>query len=226
LWALGALIFVSPTPAPAQLAAAVSVENDYRLRGRSVSGRRPVASAQVGFDAPRGIYGDGSAAVVATRYDGLQVLGYQLDAGYAARVGNLWTIDVGVARDHFRASYPGGPAYRHFEAYAGATRGPFSAYLFASPDYDRTKSATLYGQLEATIAPASAWRVTAHAGMLALLDPHAEYSALYDWRLGISRAIGNFELHAAISDGGVAKGRHDADDRARTALTAGASYSF
>lgn len=216
----------APEAAHAQLAASVSLESDYRVRGRSISDHSPVASVRLGFDDASGIYADGSASVVATGEDGLRYFGYQLDAGFATRLSPLWTLDLGVARDRFRAPYQGGRRYRRSEAYAGVTHGPFSAYLFASPSYGQLKSATLYGQLEATIVPAPDWRVTAHAGTLRLLDASAPFSSIYDWRLAASHEVGGFELHAALTGylpGGDARGF---GIRSHAALTAGASYSF
>jgi uncharacterized protein (TIGR02001 family) len=221
-----AIALCAPAAAQAQLAGSISVESDYRIRGRSISDKRPVASARVGFDHPSGIYADGSASVVASDDDGPRFLGYQADGGFATRLGPLWTVDVGVAHDHFRAAYPGGFPYRRTEAYVGVTHGPLSAYVFASPSYASLKTATLYGQLEATIAPAPQWRLSAHAGALELLDSDAPFSSIYDWRLGGSREMGGFELHAALSGDVPGTEAHRIGIRAKTAFTVGASYSF
>jgi hypothetical protein len=185
-----------------------------------------VASARIGYDHSSGVYADGSASVFTSDDDGVQFLGYQVDAGFATRLGPLWTLDLGVAHDHFRAPYQGGRHYRRSEAYAGVRRGPFSAYLFASPSYGRLKSGTLYGQLEATIAPAPQWRLTAHAGALELLGAKAPFSSLYDWRLAASREVGSFEVHAGLSGYVPGSDAHRVGVRAHTALTVGASYSF
>jgi uncharacterized protein (TIGR02001 family) len=221
-----AMALCAPAAAHAQLAGSIAVESDYRIRGRSISDERPVASARIGFDHSSGVYADGSASVFASEDHGPRFLGYQVDAGFATRLGPLWTVDVGVAHDHFRAPYAGGFAYRRTEAYAGVTHGPISAYVFASPSYARLKSATLYEQLEATIAPAPQWRLTAHAGALELLDPKAPFSSIYDWRLGVSREIGGFELHTALSGDIPGREAHHIGIKAKTALTVGASVSF
>jgi uncharacterized protein (TIGR02001 family) len=216
----------APALAHTQLAATIAVESDYRVRGRSVSDERPVASARLGFDDSSGIYADGSASIVASGNDGVRYLGYQLDAGFATNLGPLWTIDVGIARDDFRAPYPEGAGYERNEAYVGATHGPISAYLFASPNYGRSKSASLYGQLEGTIVPARGWRLTAHAGALELLEAKAPYSSLYDWRLGASRQVGNFEIHTALSGYVPGSEAYRLGIRTHTAFTVGASCSF
>lgn len=215
-----------PATAHAQLAGAVLVESDYRLRGRSVSDERPVAQARLSYDDDSGFYTDGSATLVTTHDDGPRFLGYQFDLGYATRLGSLWTLDVGYAHDHLRSPYPGGLGYHQDQAYVGATRGPFSAYLFASPRYGRLKTAIVYGQLEATFIPVAKWHATAHAGALDLLDSSAPFTRIYDWRLGIAREIGGLEIHAALS-GDVPGGEaHRFGIRAKSVLTAGASFSF
>ncbi len=221
------LIFGLPAAAQAQVAGAVVVESDYRLRGRSVSDEQPVVQARLSYDDDSGFYTDGSATVVATRYDGPRFLGYQFDLGYAARLGPVWTLDVGFAHDHLRAPYPGGGyGYHEDQAYVGVARGPFSAYLFASPRYGRLKTATVYGQLEATFVPVAKWHLTAHAGALDLLDSSAPFTRIYDWRLGVAREIGGLEIHAALS-GDVPGGKaHRLGVPAKSALTAGASFSF
>ena len=223
-WLALLLLAVCPVPAFAQVSAAVSVESDYRLRGYSVSGERPVGVVRVGYDDASGAYADGSVAVVASRFDGLRVLGYEADAGFATQLGSLWTIDLGVAREDLDPAYPGSLSYRHTEAYVGARRGPFSAYVFASPSYGRSGSPSLYGQLDATVSPFAKWRLTAHAGLLKLLDTPPRYATHYDWRLGVAREIGDFDLHVAVSGGGPPRRAYPA--AAETKLTAGLTFGF
>lgn len=215
-----------PAAARAQAVASIALESDYRVRGRSVSDERPVATARLGYDDPNGVYVEGSASVVASRHDGARFLGYQFDAGVAKRLGPLWTIDLGIAHDDFRAPYPGGSYYKRSEAYVGVLRGPFSAYVFAAPSYGHLKTATLYEQLEASVPPVPGWRLTAHVGALELLDAGAPFSSLYDWRLGVAREIGHVEVHAAVSGNVPGHQAYRAGVRSRTAVTAGASYSF
>jgi hypothetical protein len=50
--------------------------------------------------------------------------------------------------------------------------------------------------------------------------------ARYDWRVGISRQIGNLDLHAAASGGGPGKDYYAGSAHGGIALTAGASWSF
>jgi uncharacterized protein (TIGR02001 family) len=218
------------TQATAQVTGAISIESDFRLRGYSMSGGQPVASARVGFDDGSGLYADGSATLVATRHDGPRFLGFQVAGGFATRVGAGWTIDAGIAHNELRAPYGGGFSYDYTEAYAGATRGPLSAYVFVSPNYFRPGFKTVYGQIEATITPAEDWYMTAHIGSLTYLDAPEPYrirdKTLYDWRFGVARELGNLEVHATVSGGGPGRQRYYGEAHSRTAVTAGASLSF
>lgn len=177
-----------------------------------------------------GIYADGSTTVVLTNDDDLRFLGYQVDAGIAKRVGDLVSIDVGLAHNQLRAPYSGGFSYTYTEGYLGATRGPISAYVFISPNYHRHDAWTLYVQLEATVRPGRNWRLTAHAGSLNYLHSPETYTAYhktyYDWRLGLAREFGNLEVHAALSGGGPGREYYYGKSHSRTALTGGASFSF
>jgi uncharacterized protein (TIGR02001 family) len=225
-----ALALCSAAPAIAQVSVAVAAESDLRVRGYSLSGGQPTASVKVSYDDGSGFYADGSATEVVTRKDGPRFLGYQVDAGMAKRVNDMWTIDVGIVRNEFRAAYPQAFQYAYTEVYAGATRGPFSAYVFVSPNYFDPGAWTLYGQIEGSVAPAADWRLTAHVGSLNYLSSSETYAirpnTKFDWRVGITREFGNFEAHAALSGGGPGREYYHGYTHSRTALTAGAAISF
>jgi uncharacterized protein (TIGR02001 family) len=229
---IAALAIWAAVPADAQqISGSLSVESDFRLRGYSLSAGRPVASARAGLESGSGFYADGSATAVLTRDDEARFLGYQVDAGLAKRVGDLWTIDVGLAHNHFRAAYEGAFPYSYTEAYVGATHGALSAYVFVSPNYYRRDNWSLYGQVEANFTPAKNWRLTAHVGSLVYLyTSPAPYGrrrkTQHDWRLGVARELGAVEVHAALSGGGPGRQFYYGETHSRTALTAGASVSF
>jgi uncharacterized protein (TIGR02001 family) len=229
LFIASAVFFAAPAAAQ-QVSGSVSVESDFRLRGYSLSAGRPVAAAKMGVDSASGLYADGSGIVVLTRDDQARFLGFQVDAGFAKRLGELWTIDVGVAHNGFRAPYSGAFSHAYTEAYVGVTHAQVAAYVFVSPDYFRRDAWTLYGQLEANVSPAKDWRLTAHVGSLNYLYtpttyvlPHKRY---YDWRVGASRELGRVELHAALSGGGPGRQYYYDELHSRTVLTVGASVSF
>jgi hypothetical protein len=88
----------------------------------------------------------------------------------------------------------------------------------------------LYAQLEASVAPAKDWRLTAHVGSLVNLSAPEAYAgrvrAQHDWRLGVARELGAVEVHAALSGGGPGRQFYYGDTHSRTVVTAGGSVSF
>jgi uncharacterized protein (TIGR02001 family) len=227
---IAALALCAGAPAAAQVSGAIAVESDFRLRGLTMSAGRPVASLRLGLDDDSGVYASGSATVVLTRDEDPRFLGYQVGGGIAKRVGHFWTVDFGIAHNEIRAAYDGGYPYTYTELYAGATRAPFSAYVFVSPNYFRSDFWTVYGQLEASVSPAEHWHLTAHVGSLNYVDTPPQYTvrrkSLYDWRLGVAREIGNFEIHAALTGGGPGRQYYYGESHSKTAIVAGASLSF
>lgn len=207
----------------------VHVESDYRFRGRTLSAARPTAALQLSYDHPSGLYFTASGIGVASR-DGPDALGYQLNAGYARRLGSDVSVEAGVIRSQYGSNYSTGRAAHYTEGYVGITRRQLTARVYYSPDYFYKDYESLYGELEAGFDPAPNWRISGHVGALKYVSlPDHFYGSRatrYDWRVGASRQFGRFEIHAALSGGGPGKqyyryGRHNL-----TALTAGASFSF
>lgn len=232
LAALAAVSILSGFAAPsaaAQVSGSVDIESDYRLRGYSLSAGRPAATAQIGYDDESGLYLDLSATGVLGRDDPL-FLGVQGNIGYARRVSRRLSIDGGVVRSQYRAPDRGNRSRDYTEFYFGLAADPLSARIYYSPDYYRYGVTTLYGEVEATVAPAKDWRINGHLGSLVYLTIPAQYfpgrAARYDWRIGVARRLGNFDLHAALSGGGPNKEYYAGEPRSGTALTAGASWSF
>jgi len=216
-------------PAAAQVSGSIDIESDYRLRGYSLSAGRPVATAQIGYDDESGVYLNLSATGEIGRDDPL-FLGVQGNIGYVRRLNQKLSIDAGVTRSQYRASDRKSRAHDYTEIYLGLATGPFSARVYYSPDYYQSGVSTLYGEAEATIRPAEHWRLTGHLGSLVYLATPARYipgrEARYDWRAGVSRELGNFDLHAALSGGARGKEYYSGELHSKLALTAGASWSF
>ncbi len=216
-------------PARAQVSASVDVESDYRLRGYSLSSGRPTATAQIGYDDDSGVYLNLSATGMLGRDDPL-FLGVQGNIGYAKRLTKRLSLDGGVVRSQYRAPDPTTRSHNYTELYLGMTADPISARVYYSPDYFRSGVSTLYGEIEGTVRPAKNWRLNAHLGSLVYLTTPANYfpgrQARYDWQAGVARQFGNLDLHAAISGGGPGREYYSGKLRSKTALTAGASWSF
>lgn len=213
-------------PAEAQVTGSIGIDSDYRLRGNSLSDGRPTLSAEANYDDPSGAYFSLSGLTELTR--NRRFLGVIGNLGYAKRVSERVTLDIGLLRSQIRAAVPDAPGFKYTEVYAGAYVGPITGRIYYSPDYRRGGQSTIYGELEAGIEPLPNWRLMGHVGLLTALngsiysqsgDSHS------DWRISIARQLGKFELHAAVSRGS-SDIYYGYRIRRKAALTVGGSMSF
>jgi uncharacterized protein (TIGR02001 family) len=227
--ALTSVLSFVATPAFGQVSGSVDIESDYRLRGYSLSAGQPVVTAQIGYDDDSGVYLNLSATGEIGHDDPL-FLGVQGNIGYVRRLNQKLSIDGGVTRSQYRSPDRNSRSHNYTEVYLGLASDPFSARIYYSPDYFRPDVSTLYGEVEATFRPAKHWRLNGHLGSLIYLSTPARYipgrEARYDWRVGVSRELGSFDLHAALSGGGPGKEYYSGELHSKIALTAGASWSF
>ena len=227
--ALTSVLSFVATPAFGQVSGSVDIESDYRLRGYSLSAGQPVATAQIGYDDDSGVYLNLSATGEIGHDDPL-FLGVQGNIGYVRRLNQKLSIDGGVTRSQYRSPDRNSRSHNYTEVYLGLASDPFSARIYYSPDYFRPDVSTLYGEVEATFRPAKHWRLNGHLGSLIYLSTPARYipgrEARYDWRVGVSRELGSFDLHAALSGGGPGKEYYSGELHSKIAQTAGASWSF
>jgi uncharacterized protein (TIGR02001 family) len=184
---------IVPSPGAAQAGGAVSILTDDRFRGYSLSDGRPVAILDLTYDAPNGLYAAVSGSVAATRNDGLQPLGLQLNGGYARRLNPNLTLDVGATRSTY-SHYSSRAAYQSYtEAYAGLSGKYLSGRIYLSPDYLKPGLWSAYGELNGSVATGTSLRFTGHAGLLLPFERYAggeEYRPEFDWRLGLDRDFG------------------------------------
>jgi len=216
-------------PAAAQFAGSLSVDNDYRLRGYSISGGRPVASLNLSYDLPSGVYANGVAIGTLDRQDEARLLGVIGNLGYARMIANDLSLDAGVSRtqyDHYVAGPDRGAHYTEF--YLGLLTSGFSSHLYLSPDYLHGGVTSIYGEIDGALRPIHRWRLSAHVGMLGYLaaPDTLHRSTQYDWRTGIARRLGPFDIHAAITGGGPGADHYYGRSHSRTAVVGGASWTF
>lgn len=218
---------MGPAPAQAQLGANIGIESDYRFRGVSLTDRRPAATLQLAYDHPSGVYLNVSG-IGALGRDNPRFVGVQGNVGYARRIGRALYIDSGLVRSEYEAPVGRSRSRHYTEAYVGLGTEHFSARVAYSPDYFHPDAETLYGEVEAAFQPGPEWRLNAHVGALVYLQSpyYLDHSAYYDWRVGASRQLNSFEVHAALSGGGPGEDYYGRRPRGRTALTVGASWSF
>ena len=150
--------------ATAQVAASLSIASDYRLRGVSLSDRNPVLALSVSDDLANGVYLGGSAIGAAPSGDGARLVGNMEYAGYAARLENGLTWDVGLDNQVFRVPTPTPLRLSYSEAHVGLSNGDVSARLYYSPNYLRPGLSIAYLEVGGVLRPTDDWRVAAHLG--------------------------------------------------------------
>jgi len=209
--------------ASAQVAGGVTLQNDYRSRGYSLSGAQSVAVADVSYDHASGLYLNGSVIGGHNAWNDVAVLGVIENVGYARRISSRLTVDGGVVHSEYFERYGSNGTGRYTEAYLGLASRDLSARVGYSPDYFRHGAKTLYSEVNGGLDTIASLRLNAHLGYLSCLDmpDDRRCSGHYDWRLGVSRQIQRLELRAAVS--GVQPGGRFRPD---PALVFGASWTF
>lgn len=215
-----------PAPAAAQFAGSVGLDSDYRLRGYSLTDDYPALSAQLSYDNSAGLYF--SLSALTELGDGTHFLGVIGNAGYAKRLSERLTLEGGLIRSQIRSASRYDAGYKYTEVYAGAFVGPVSGRIYYSPDYRNGDRSTLYGELEAGLEPSPNWRLSGHVGILTYLSSssfHGSGETHRDWRVGIAREFGRFEIHSAVSGGGPSE-YHGFRVHKKVAFTLGSSLTF
>ena len=222
------VVILGATPAAAQASASLTVESDYRFRGRTLSAGRPTATAQIGYDDRSGVYLNVAATGVA-HHDGARLMAFHGNLGYARRVTGRLTLDAGVLHTEYFDSYVSGRPAKTTEFYAGAGVGRVAARVYYSPHYFYPDYRSLYGELELTLPVGEKWRLQGHVGGLTYLETPRYYYGprdRYDWRVAGARQFDRLELSLALSGGGPGKQNYDGRAHNLTALTAAASLHF
>lgn len=225
-WAL-CLAGLGASPAKAQANAAVSLLNDLRLRGYSLSDGRPVGILDLSYDARSGLYGAVSGSIVASRGEGLKPLGLIVNGGYATQVSSRISIDVGLTHSSYSRYSDRAASLSYTEVYAGISGKLLSARLNLSPDY--VKGGSAYGEINGNWPLGNKLSLTAHAGLLVpfhRVHSAYRYSSDVDWRLGVARLIGPVSLQAAWCAVRAGRGGYRDRRHKRDALILGLTYSL
>ena len=218
---------LAAAPAAAEVRVTGVIASDDRFRGRSVSEGRPVASLDLAYDAANGAYVGVTTTGVA--HAGPQLLAVQAYAGYVARLGTGPAIDVGVTHANYSSEYDGHNSGRYSEVYAGLVTRRFATHLYYSPDYFASGRSTLYGEIDSSVSPAPSWRISGHAGVLRVLHgPRGPglRRPQYDWRIGVTKALGGFDLQLAWAGAGPEPDYYAGRTRSRSGLVASLTRLF
>ncbi|HEY6048736.1 MAG TPA: TorF family putative porin [Sphingomicrobium sp.] len=227
------LLFVTAglaaTPAPAEVGAAASLFSDARFRGFSISNGDPVAILDLSYDDPDGLYAAASGSIVARRGTSLHPLQLQLYGGYARRLSPGLTLDLGAGQSIYSHYASVGPARSYTELYAGVSGKSLSSRISVSPDYFRSGSWSVYGEVNGNIRAPAKLRVEGHVGLLASL--HNRRVSYYsqpelDWRIGVSRTFGRVSLHAALTGRGAGNGFYEDRGYGHRGVVVGLTYAL
>ena len=213
----------------AQVAVAASVFTDDRFRGYSLSDGRPVGIFDISYDAPDGLYAAASGSAVATRHDGLQPLGLQLNGGYAKRLSPSLTLDLGVVHSNYSRYSSSGPARSYTEAYAGIAGKFLSGRIYVSPDYLKPGAWTAYGEVNGNVPAGSKLRFIGHIGLLLPFERRVDYETYrpeFDWKLGVARDFGPVTATVAWTGTRHHEDRYPYESRATRALVFGLTYAL
>jgi uncharacterized protein (TIGR02001 family) len=219
----------APDRAMAQVAASLSVSSDVRLRGLSLNGGGPVATANLVYDHASGAYGGVSVTAGDTSRFGVQFLNLTSHVGYAGRLSRTLAVDVGVIDTRVNSNVYLPSSGRYTEAYVGLGTESVSARLFYTPSFFIKGLDAAYLDLNGNIRPLRWLRAFGHAGLLVPLGDYGEAvlpRARYDLRFGVVAELGRGELQLAWVHSGagaafLAPRRQTAD-----ALVVGASWFF
>ncbi len=213
-------------PASAQIAGTVSAETDYQFLGVSLTQRRPAASLDLSYELLKGAYAGASLIEAENRSGDIRFLGHIEYLGYAFRLDQTRSIDVGVA-DSELTSYAGLSDRRiHYtDVHAAIDSEHLHASVQYIPNYIAPHAQAFYFDLGASARPAPDWRLFAHIGYFDPIVPQtgpAPFHPRYDWQAGVSRAFGVADVRLAWTSrsGSVGAGQ------SRGALVAGADVYF
>ena len=194
--ALAGAIAAPSAPARAQVAAGLGLTTDYRVRGVSYTERRPAITASLSDDFANGVYAGATMVVEDPPGGNMRLLGHQEYLGYARRMDDGLTWDVGLDNQRYEGYGPAPVRLKYTEAYAGLSGRNLSARLYYSPNYNGSNHNIAYFETNAVLRPADKWRVTGHAGIFQPLNawPFVKRRPRYDGRIELIRTLGRAEV--------------------------------
>jgi uncharacterized protein (TIGR02001 family) len=182
-------------PAAGQVSASVSIDSDFRLRGLSMSDRKPAISLALAYDHPSGFY-VGGQAIAAPFGDETRMVGYVEYAGYAWRAKGL-SWDLGVDNQNLSLYYGGRYRWDYSDVYAGVSGRNLGVHVYYSPNYLTHDTSAGYLSVDGAFRPADNWRVFGHLGAFTPLHKGPDAAWLrdsYDARIGVARVFSHAEV--------------------------------
>lgn len=195
---LGLILAALAPAAHAQVTTSLSLESDYRVRGVSLTDRRPALSLTVDYDHPGGAYVGGSLIASDSERGRFEPLANVEYVGFAHRAEAGLSWDVGVRNQN--VSVWGGGRHRRLqygEVYFGLSHDDITARAHYSPSAFNTAPASLYVEVDAALRRTENWRLLGHVGVftpLERLPGPGGRGERYDLRLGVAREFERGEL--------------------------------
>ncbi len=185
--------------ARAGIGAEISIANDYRYRGVSLTDGRPTALVGLDLDARSGLYASGLAAIAPDPNDRLVASAERVVGGLARPIGAGTTLDGGLAVTTVRAP-SSGAVHAAPEVYLGLRRGGLALYASYSPDYFARGAQTLYVETSASYRLSERLRLFARAGLLSQVagEPYSA-GVRADFGVGAATHLAGFGLRAEVT---------------------------
>jgi len=213
--------------ARAQVAASVTVATNYLYRGVSLSDGQPSLDLAFAYDDKSGFYAGGALIGEVTRHQGAEGLGHLEYLGYAYRLKDGSTLDLGVNNLNYRSyGYPYSGDADATEVYAGWVRGPLNYYLHYSPNYFQPGARVLYGEVNGAIRLPSPFRLFGHAGVLTPLGGGYDSKERYDLRAGVEVGFRRGQAQLAWTTAQPTRTYLDGPAQGRGVLVLGLTWFF
>jgi uncharacterized protein (TIGR02001 family) len=200
---LGSALALLAAPAGAEVGATVTLTSQERFRGYSVSDGYPAATFSISYDDAAGPYIEGSIMVAGNLSDGLERSRFEGNAGYALRLKNGPTVDVGVVHAEYTGYQIYGKQAVFTEVYAGIITRHLSVHAHYSPNYFQRSVTTFYTDMDGSVPLTSRVRLSAHYGLLFQIDGGHEPAGTRtrDWRIAASTDVKQLTFELALASG-------------------------
>jgi uncharacterized protein (TIGR02001 family) len=197
-------------PAHAQVSGTVTIQNDDRFRGRSVSEGEPVAIGSVSYDDQLGIYTGGSIAVT-TNGEDVGILRGSAHVGFATSLNRNISLDTGLVVSRYTDRYSGAQTQTFAEIYGGVSVGDFALYAWVSPSYLDQNLQTLYLEANAVRDLGSGFRANARVGVLSRISGEGSFNGndtRYDAQIGLTKDFDKVSLSVTLGTAGSGAGTY------------------
>lgn len=182
-----------------ELSMSVAATSDYDFRGVTQTAGGPAIQGSVDWAADNGLYVGAWASNVDFGRCCDESVEVDLYAGFAGGDEEGLTYDVGGVW----YAYPGGDGLDYPEVYAGIGYGMFEAKIWYSWDFFNLDESAYYLDGNMSVPLPRDFGIGVHVGYSAgdAFDKVPGYEPYFDWSVGVTKAIGNWEMELKWVDG-------------------------